>query len=97
MNTRRFVKASCESAEGAEEENRAAKLRLRGNCDYSLNNPTCATKAPTGLSFFLLFRLFKKHALTQGRVELHKLDLTFSRLSILTGPDNMLGLRGFKP
>ena len=45
----------------------------------------------------LPLRLFKKHALAQSGVKLHKFYLAFSRLTILASPDNMLGLRGFQP
>lgn len=47
--------------------------------------------------FVLFLRLFEKHVFAQGGVELHKLYLTFCGLSILTSPDDVIGLRGFKP
>jgi len=45
----------------------------------------------------LALGLLKKYALAQGGVKLHKLNLTFCRLSILTSPNHVIGLRRFKP
>lgn len=45
----------------------------------------------------LFLRLLKQHALAQCRVKLHKLNLTLSSLSILASPNDVIGLRGFKP
>ena len=45
----------------------------------------------------LFLRFFKEDRLAQGRVKLHKLNLTFRSLSILTRPDNVAGLRRFEP
>lgn len=44
----------------------------------------------------LLLGFFKKHVLTQRRIELHKLDLAFHAFFILTRPNYMLGLRGLE-
>src|SRR3989344_8599310 len=47
-------------------------------------------------STMLFLRLFKKHALTQGWVELHEFNLSFCGFSILASPDNVVGLRGLE-
>ena len=44
----------------------------------------------------LPLRFFKKYALAQGGVKLHKLNLTFSSFPILTRPYNVSGLCRFK-
>ena len=44
----------------------------------------------------LPLRFFKKYALAQGGVKLHKLNLTFGGLTILARPYNVSGLCRFK-
>lgn len=44
----------------------------------------------------LLLCFFKENTLLESGVELHKLDFALYALLILTGPDDMLGLRRFK-
>ncbi len=53
--------------------------------------------ATTNRNLTLPFRFFKKYALAQGRVKLHKFNLTLGGLSILARPNYMFGLRGLKP
>lgn len=45
----------------------------------------------------LTLRLFKCDALAQRRIELLEFNLALSGLSILTSPNNVVGLRGFEP
>ena len=47
--------------------------------------------------FLLFLRLLEEDALAQSWVKLHKFNLAFGRLSIFASPDDVLGLRGFKP
>ncbi len=45
----------------------------------------------------LFLRFFKKNVLAQCRIELIEFNLALHALFILTGPDNMTGLRGLEP
>lgn len=55
--------------------------------------PFNSSQAPVNL----FLRLFENDALTQGWVKLRKFYLTFNLLFILTGPNNVFGLRGLEP
>ena len=58
--------------------------------------------APQGRFFYLheirlSLRFLKGDALAQRRIELLEFNLALGGLSVLTSPDNVVGLRGFEP